>query len=223
MVTLASGPDWASIVTAIGTVLVAIVAVGIALWSEWRADKRLTAQREHNDNQLADERALSRAQIEEERQVAHDREQLSEAYAVQVVLGERSTGEPGERAAVASRLGAIVINHGRYTITGIEAQLRLGSGSNPSLVPFTGRERVPGTRDLDARLRNGMSGLLEGLTHADRLTPWDVGLRFWSDPVPAAQLSGAFPVVRWIDRWGTSWEHRRGDVQRVPYGEPWVP
>jgi hypothetical protein len=36
VITLSTGPDWASIVTAIGTVLVAIVAVGIALWSEWR-------------------------------------------------------------------------------------------------------------------------------------------------------------------------------------------
>ncbi len=142
MITLSTGPDWASIVTAIGTVLVAIVAVGIALWSEWRTGKR-----------LADERAFSRAQIEEERRIARNGEQFSEAYAVQVVLGERSTGEPGERSASASRLGAIVINHGRYAITGIEAQLRLGS-SNPSLVSFTGRERVPGTKDLDAGLRN---------------------------------------------------------------------
>ncbi len=30
----AAGPDWASIMTAIGTVAVAIVAVGIAIWSE---------------------------------------------------------------------------------------------------------------------------------------------------------------------------------------------
>ncbi len=131
MITRSTGPDWASIVTAIGTVLVAIVAVGIALWSEWRTGKR-----------LADERAFSRAQIEEERRIARNGEQFSEAYAVH-----------GERSASASRLGAIVINHGRYAITGIEAQLRLGS-SNPSLVSFTGRERVPGTKDLDARLRN---------------------------------------------------------------------
>jgi len=92
VITLSTGPDWASIVTAIGTVLVAIVAVGIALWSEWRTGKR-----------LADERAFSRAQIEEERRIARNGEQFSEAYAVQVTVGEITTtpeppneyGDPG--------------------------------------------------------------------------------------------------------------------------------
>ncbi len=158
---------------------------------------------------------MSRAQIQEERQTARNREQLTEAYAVQVVLGERS------RAESPRRLGAIVINHGHYTIAGIEARLRLATGDGPTLVPFAGSERVPGTKDLDAKLRDGMSGLLEGMMHGDRLTPWDVGMRFWSDLIPTAQLPGAYPVVRWTDRWGTCWEHRRGEVEQIAEGEDW--
>jgi hypothetical protein len=36
-----SGPDWAKIVTAVGTVLVAIVAVAVTLYAEQWADKRV--------------------------------------------------------------------------------------------------------------------------------------------------------------------------------------
>jgi len=93
----------------------------------------------------------------------------------------------------------MVINHGRYTITGIETQLRLAGGGGPSLVLSAGSERVPGTEDLDAKLRDDMPGVLEGMMHAGRLTPWDVGLPFWSNPVAAAQLPGGYPVVRWTD------------------------
>jgi hypothetical protein len=223
VITVSSGPDWATIMTAFGTVGAVVVALGIAIWSERRTDKRLSAERTRSDEQLADERAFSRAQIAEERQIARDREQFAEAYQVQVVLGERSTGELGKRAAAPSRLGAIVINHGRYTITGVEARIRLASGGGPSLILFAGSERVPGTKDLDPRLRNGMSGLLEGLMYGDRITPWDVGLCFWSDPVPPAQVSGAYPVVRWTDRWGSRWEHRQGEVRQSRDGEEWVP
>ena len=44
MVTIITRPDWPSIVTAIGTVAVAVVAVGVALFAERRASKRLRAR-----------------------------------------------------------------------------------------------------------------------------------------------------------------------------------
>lgn len=84
-------------------------------------------------------------------------------------------------------------------------------------------ERVPQTEDLDDRLRAGMSGLLEAMMHEDRLTPWDLGIRFEGDPMSSAQFPGAFPVVRWRDRWGTCWEHRRGEVRQIRDGEEWQP
>jgi hypothetical protein len=205
--------------TAFGTVGAVIAALGIALWSERRTDKRLVAERTHSDKQLADERAFSRAQIEEERQAAHEREQFSEAYSVQVVAGERSIA-PGEIPRAPASVAALVVNHGRYTITRIEAQVRLTAGGNASLVPFRVAMLMPGAKELDARLAARLD-VVRGTAGLDRLTPWDLGLRFESDPIAAE--SDAHPVVRWADRWGTRWEHRRGVVRQVRDGEEWVP
>ena len=83
----ASGPDWATIMTAVGTVAVAVAAVWVALWTEHRAARRLKTERERSDRLLAEERERSRAQLGEERRIAREREQFTEAYAVQVVLG----------------------------------------------------------------------------------------------------------------------------------------
>ena len=82
---------------------------------------------------------------------------------------------------------------------------------------------MAGGKELDARLLGGMDVRFEARMHADRLTPWDLGVRFGSDPVPSAQLPGAYPVVRWADRWGQRWEYRRGEVKRIRDGEDWAP
>ncbi|HZS22450.1 MAG TPA: hypothetical protein VFA63_15900 [Pseudonocardiaceae bacterium] len=110
---IASGPDWASVMTAVGTVALAVVTVVTIIVtimitrqdrrradkqladSQTRhdkeiaeeralADKRLANQLAHSDAQLADERAHSAAQLQEERQRARDLEQRGEAYAVLV-------------------------------------------------------------------------------------------------------------------------------------------
>lgn len=222
------GPDWATIMTAFGTVGAVIAAVGIALWAEWRTGKRLAAEHARSDRQLQEERALSATQIGEERHIARNREQLAEAYAVQVVMGDRNAGQRdtgiiGQMSPELKRVAAIIINHGAYTIMGVEAQLRLSAGSNPRLVSFDKSERVSGMVELDKELRSGMYGGLEAALHADRLSPWDRGIRFETGAMPTEHLAGAYPVVRWADRWGTCWEHRLGDVQQVDDGEPWVP
>jgi hypothetical protein len=76
-------PSWTDIMTAVGTVAAAAAAVGIAGWSHWQAVK---------------ERARS-----------HEREQLAEAYEVQVVQGERPA--PGQSASSPS---ALMLAPGRY-------------------------------------------------------------------------------------------------------------
>ncbi len=68
----AGGPDWASIMTAFGTVA---AAVGIAAWSHRQSGKRIDGERR--------------------------REQFIEAYAVQVVQGERpADGQPDGKPSV---------------------------------------------------------------------------------------------------------------------------
>jgi len=114
--------DW---LTAVGTVAVALVAVGVALFAEWRASVRVQAERSRSDQVLADERARSDQVLADERAAADKRlksqqehsdrqfhaaqtrsqetEQYTEAYAVQVTVGEITTtpeppneyGDPG--------------------------------------------------------------------------------------------------------------------------------
>lgn len=113
----ASGPGWTDVLTGVGTVLVAVVAVGVALFADWRADRRLRK-----------EQAYGRAQIEEERCVAREREQLAQAYTVQLSVAA-VRGEPDPAVYPGLDAGdwqqgqaAVVVNRGRYVITGVEAR-----------------------------------------------------------------------------------------------------
>lgn len=128
MTVIPGGPDWASIMTAFGTVGAVAAALGIAIWSEQRTDTRLTAEREHSDQQLREERDRADARLQAERDTARAREQLAEAYAVQVTVAASrrevsrldnpwvDAGDWQEAPA------AVVVNGGHYTITGIEAR-----------------------------------------------------------------------------------------------------
>jgi hypothetical protein len=145
----------------------------------------------------------SNKQLRAERGEAQAAEQLAEAYAVQVA-GDTTT---------------LVVNHGKYTITDVDAWLTLAKG----IRTFPKRERVLGLRDLDAELTEGVTAQLDGTTpdaHSDILAPWDAGLRFVVqvtdiDPATHGTLAGAYPVVRWTDRWGNRWEHCLGRARKA--------
>jgi hypothetical protein len=64
---------------------------------------------------------------------------------------------------------------------------------------------------------------MEDTRFGDILTPWDAGMRSEIDPVPAQDLVGPYPVVRWTDRWRTRWEHKRGEIKQVTEDAPWLP
>jgi hypothetical protein len=49
----AGGPSWADIMTAFGTVGAVIVALGIALYADWRAGKRIEAEHARSDGLLS--------------------------------------------------------------------------------------------------------------------------------------------------------------------------
>jgi hypothetical protein len=51
--------DWQETATAIGTVAVAIAAIGVAAYGEWRADLRMKSEREYAAGVLAEERAAA--------------------------------------------------------------------------------------------------------------------------------------------------------------------
>jgi len=227
LIPVAGGPSWTDIVAAFGTVGAVVVAVGIALWTEWRSGRRLKAERERSDRLLAEERALSRAQIDEERRVTSEREQLAEAYAVQVIAADMVIRSwPEESITRGRRLAAIVVNRGKFTIMRISVRF-CTDGVN--LVPAGSHERVSGLTSIPEGLKGkfseiswlftpGGDGAMYGV-----LPPWDEGIRFQSDPLPVESLKSPYPLVRWTDRWGTRWEHRRGEVCRVRDDQPWSP
>ena len=189
------GPSWTDILAAIGTVGAVIVAVGIAL---------LTARK--SDNQLKEERRLAR-----------EREQLGQAYAVQVVMGQRQ-GQRDEANQWGDRLpsqtwvlSAMVVNHGSYTITRLEAQYCLNNNILTSPRRF---DRFSGFVNVPANLRQGDQPSAE---HALRgvLTPFDEGIRFETDLIPEEGLVNPYWLVRWTDHWGTRWEHKLGAVRQI--------
>jgi hypothetical protein len=156
MTKIASEPDWASIMTAIGTAALAVVTVGVIIATivitkqdrqrsdkqladaqirhdkevaEERAlaDKRLAEQLAHSDAELADERAHSAAQLQEERQRSHDVEQRGEASAILVTPAKIPANLADPAGEAEERPVAVVINNGRFTITNLDARFARNS------------------------------------------------------------------------------------------------
>jgi hypothetical protein len=153
-----------------------------------------------------------------------EREQLAQAYAVQVVLTQRraegaEVNQYGDKLPPPVwRLTAIVVNHGSYTISRIEAQFCIGN----SMTSPHRFERMPSFNSLPTELRSGEQPTPE-IPLRGVLTPFDRSIRFETDDIHEKHLVSPYPVVRWVDHWGTWWEHKRGVVRPIADAEPWVP
>lgn len=170
------------------------------------------------------------AQIPEEPPTPATREQLAEAQAVQVTVSQLDAEPPAGGAettkpAIVKRLRVIVINGGRGKIVYVQAGLRLSGEGSPRLDRFpdgwrmTGPEDSAGTRDFDIgplRLPLFIHTYFYGISPQE-------GVRFESKPLSPKDLLGAYPVVRWTDRWGVCWEHRAGEVRQVGCAEELLP
>ena len=194
--------DW---MTAVGTCAAAFVALGVALWS-WR-------------------------RVGDEQKRSTEREQLAEAYQVQVLLAEESVTLPtgtepvnefGDPVGIMRCLVAIIVNRGAYTITDVECTFRLASRSETLVHPCR-TEWLSGFAGLPERLRSGSLREPDFNPGRGRLAPWDTGLLFESDPMPGEQLHDSIPIVRWKDRWMISWEYRPGGVRQIGSDAPWAP
>jgi hypothetical protein len=203
------------------------------------ADKRLAEQLAHSDAQLAEERAAAdtrlaeeiraaNERLQQERQVAQDREQWAEAYLVQVTPARAAVAPPAKQPAdepvepvePVERPVVIVVNHGRYTITRIQAQLCTGGNS---LTGYGKTEHLSSWFNLPEELRPQGIWDARSVGLGNTLTPMDLGLRYTSDVMAVKFLVGSYPIVRWTDRWGTCWQHKQGDVHQVAEGEDWKP
>jgi hypothetical protein len=139
-------------------------------------------------------------QLRAERTEAEQRDHLAEAVAIEVT-GVATT---------------VLINHGKYTISGIAAKL---CTRNNGAQDFDKSERILGARAAAAAL--GADTNLDAAFQPDILTPWDAGMRFSTPPGDIDGLTGAFPIVRWTDRWGTRWQYQKGTVTAIDVGAPW--
>jgi hypothetical protein len=232
-VAAAGGPGVTDILTAIGTVGAVVAAVGIAVWTgrqsrelvrdeRKRAAAALAEQREHERAAVADEREHGRKLLEEERRLALEREQLAQAYAVQVLLAQLP-GKDVTDAVTADRLAtrqllAGVVNRSAYTVTRIEVRFCLGTST---MVSHREVLQLPSPSTPEA-LRTGPwpcpDPAMRGI-----LTPFDGGLQFETEYMPERDLAEPYALARWTDHWDTRWEHKRGVVRQIGEDEPWKP
>lgn len=233
-------PLWPDEWTGVGTILLAIVTLAaiittiVITWQDrQKADKRFAEEQSRHETEVAEERRLAEVRLKAQQKQSEDqfrteqwriteREQYTEAYAVQVTIGELGTesgppndyGDPGEDSA--KRFAALVVNRGQYAITRVSAQFFTGGDKN-HIYP-TVAVRVPANFDsLPRELRENFRPLRDKRTHGDTLAPWDAGMRFESASVEIAQLAGPYFVIHWTDRWGTIWEHKLGVVEPLDH------
>ena len=216
--------DWQDTATAIGTIAVAVVAVGVALYGERRADSRIKQERIYAAKVLADERAAadgrlleqmkhSDAQLREERQRSQQAAQLAEAWAVEVAPRRY------DKTASTTELAVNVKNLGSYAITEVDAWF---SPDGQNLVHRAGSEHIGEFKPRES-----------GPAAFERVSDFDshgyggviirgTAMRFWSDEISKSNFVHPFPVVRWKDYMGQRWEHRQGRVRMVAAGEAWT-
>lgn len=227
--------DWTTILTAIGTVAAACAAVGIAIWSDWRTGNRVDEERGFSRQQLADQQRFSREQLDAEQKFSRDqleeerrrelvKEQFAEAYMVRVELGVRDIpvkvdevyNEP--EGPILKRLAAMVVNGGSFVVTNVEARFfifgNIQSANAQHLLPGDSPFPRPGGyawRSVGDSILN------------TTLPPWTAGILVESSDVNPEWLMGAYAIIRWTDRWGKRWEHKRGAVRQVKDNDPWEP
>jgi hypothetical protein len=128
--------------------------------------------------------------------------------------GASGGGHPDDEART---LVLMIANRSKYTITNVEAQF---STNGTNLVGHHRSERLAGLDNLPDVLRAGQPGLIES-AYDNALTPWDAGMRFQTDAIGVRHIAQPYAVVRWTDRWGQRWEHKKGRVRKINDGEKW--
>jgi len=249
MRTIASGPDWASTMTAVGTVVLAVVTVGtiivtIMITKQDRhradkqfadaqarhdkeiaeeralADKRLAEQLVHSDAQLTDERAHSAVQLREERQRAEEIEQRGEAYAV-LVTPAKIPARLADRDSIAETSEGDECPVAVVINRGRFAitDIEAQFTRDSALYPSRQMEYYSDYPTLPQEL---VSGLVADPA-INILPPGFAGIRFIGGAMSSRDLQGMNPIIRWTDRWGRRWEHRQGQVRQIAAHELWKP
>jgi hypothetical protein len=215
-------PLWPSELTAWGTLALAVAAVAVALFGEWRAVVRTRQERERSDKQLAEERAAadmrlqrqldySTSQLLVERKQAQEREQLLNALAMRV---ERTFLNPsytpvtdfisGDLAP--ERVIVTMINNGMYPVADVSVQFYFRGAQLADAAAFK-----TGPLDTEIDLTEWSS-----LRRYSRVLAVGSAVSFVSNVITQDGDDWRRPaVVRWRDPHGQLWEQGNGKVWRV--------
>ena len=143
---------FATQLAAVATTVLAVFAIGTAVLAGL-AFRKQAQEVSAIEQQVKDQ--------EEERRIALEREQEAEAYAIQVMYAARPMAvldaATGKAAGPDRDAVLVMINHGNYTITGIDARLVFAGGHAQKL---SGGERFSRLEDLDKRLLAGVAARL---------------------------------------------------------------
>ena len=197
-----------------------------------RHDKEIGDERARHDKEIEDERRLADDRLREERERMQDAEQRAEASTVlitpfampakqaaklQAEMAAKLEEEPDHK--IEARVGeecpvVIIVNDGRFVITNVHARFVKDSTIYQSALKQH-------SNVYDSLPKEWLSGLVAD--PAIGVPPRIGGMQFIGKGMVPADLKGVYAIVRWTDRWGTRWEHRKGDVQPIAEDEPWKP
>lgn len=227
---IAAASDAPAVWTAVGTIVLAaltfaavVTAIIITRQDRNRASKQRKEDRDEAARLLADERKYAAGVLAAERQAADDRlarqlkatsdqlweerghrviaQQLSDAWAVRVLM-TREPPDPDEDA----RLIAVVTNLGSRTISDLRAQF---SPDGTSRIGVFRTEHVPRPTDPAVPFNPDTIRALGVL-------PPGAGVQFSSEVIDAARLTGADVIVRWRDFYDNTWQFKSGKVSTTP-------
>lgn len=200
--TIASGPDWATVMTAFGTVGAVIVAVGIAIWSS----------------------LATKSQLQKQRDEAQKLEQRSQAAAVEVLAfrtepGENVNSDPLDPSGLPV---VIVVNRGKYAITDLDVRLSPDGGRVIAFSPDQAsmRQNAVDPAILPPHWTEDALGNLAAV-YSDTIAP-GAAIRFKGDPMLVSVLEASYPIARWRDHWGDCWEYNKGSVYKSNMQADWL-
>jgi len=216
-------PIWPSELTAWGTLAVAVAAVAIALFAEWRASVRVSNERKYSAKVLADERRAaddrlqrqldhSDAQFRAEREAERDQGREADAWSVEVLLAQYDKASPADEGEPDDKeLEATVTNYGSRTISRVRAQF------SPNGIQ---RVRHSETQQLSRRASENPFDVDPDDTPMPGILPPNSTMRLASDRIASKFITAPKVIVRWQDYSGQQWEYDLGEVHRAK-GADW--
>lgn len=176
-------------------------------------NRRLKNERTSADDRL--QRGMDRAMKVEQRSEAASVEVLSYGVPPNVLGITHDPRDPNYSPVI------IVMNHGKYAITGLDVRL---SPDGSSVIQLGARKNLLNTINVPtAWIQDARAGVQLGTVYLGTI-PAGQAMRLEGNPLVLSRLRTSFPLVRWMDAWGTCWEYNKGEIRIIPsLNEIWRP